>query len=405
MQEGQDRRRSRRITQGLFVGGFITFVHLYCVQPLLPEFSARFHVQPAAASLTLSLSTIALAASMLVFGSLSEITGRKSVMVWSLVASSLLMVFTGFAGSFSMLLLFRLAEGVALAGLPSVAMAYLVDEVDPSILGAGMGLYIAGNGLGGMTGRVLGGVLTDYTSWPETVVILGVAGLAGAAWFAWWLPRSDSRHRHGGGLGDLLAALRGHLRDGPLLALCLVAFCLMAAFVTLFNYLAYDLMAPPYGLSQSQVGFLFLAYLFGVVGSSLMGRLSDRFGRRWILLASVLTMATGALTTLSPLLTVKLVGLALVTFGFFGAHSISSGWVGRQARSHRGQASSLYLIAYYLGASLGGTVGGFFLVGWGWGGVTGFVVALLLYPLGLALFPPRGLVGMNVRGRHDHSYG
>ncbi len=178
----------------------------------------------------------------------------------------------------------------------------------------------------------------------------------------------------------------------------------MASFVTLFNYLAYDLMAPPYGLSQSQVGFLFLAYLFGVVGSSLMGRLSDRFGRRWILLASVLTMATGGLTTLAPLLLVKLVGLAMVTFGFFGAHSISSGWVGRQARSHRGQASSLYLIAYYLGASLGGTIGGFFLTGWGWAGVVAFVVVLLLYPLGLALRPPRGLAGVRRSRRHDRSY-
>ena len=389
----QDRHRSRRITQGLFVGGFITFVHLYCVQPLLPEFSARFHVAPAAASLTLSLSTVALAASMLVFGSLSEVTGRKSVMVWSLALSSLLMILTALAGSFSVLLAFRLLEGVALAGLPSVAMAYLVDEVDPSALGAGMGLYIAGNGLGGMTGRVLGGVLTDYTSWPETVVILGSAGLVGAAWFAWWLPRSDSRHRHGADLGALLKALGGHLRDGPLLALCLVAFCLMASFVTLFNYLAYDLMAPPYNLSQSQIGVLFSAYLFGVIGSGLMGRLSDRFGRRWILFGSAAIMATGGLITLATPLWPKLVGLALVTFGFFGAHSISSGWVGRQARSHRGQASSLYLIAYYLGASVGGTIGGFFLVGWGWSGVVGFVVCLLIYPLALALFPPRGLVG------------
>ena len=102
----------------------------------------------------------------------------------------------------------------------------------------------------------------------------------------------------------------------------------MASLVSVFNYLAYELMAPPYNLSQSQVGFLFLAHISGIVSSSLMGHLSDRFGRRVILLGSVSAMLAGGLTTLAALLWLKLLGLAMMAFGFFGAHTISSGWVG-----------------------------------------------------------------------------
>jgi hypothetical protein len=57
--------------------------------------------------------------------------------------------------------------------------------------------------------------------------------------------------------------------------------------------------------------------------------------------------------------------LLVMTAGFFGAHSIASGWVGARARSGRAQATSLYNLFYYAGSSLFGWLGGLaFLAGW-----------------------------------------
>lgn len=62
----------------LFAAGFITFANLYLTQPLLPQFSEEYHVSPAVASLSLSVSTAVLSVSLILFGSFSEAWGRKN---------------------------------------------------------------------------------------------------------------------------------------------------------------------------------------------------------------------------------------------------------------------------------------------------------------------------------------
>ena len=74
----------------LFLAGFITFANLYVSQPLLPTFAKEFHVSPAVASLTLSVTTFALSISMIIVGSLSEAWGRKSLMTISILRHQLL---------------------------------------------------------------------------------------------------------------------------------------------------------------------------------------------------------------------------------------------------------------------------------------------------------------------------
>jgi YNFM family putative membrane transporter len=54
-------------------------------------------------------------------------------------------------------------------------------------------------------------------------------------------------------------------------------------------------------------------------------------------------------------------GLAIMTAGFFTVHGVASGWI--PARAHAGgapsgQAASLYLFAYYLGSSVFGSLSG-----------------------------------------------
>lgn len=71
-------------------------------------------------------------------------------------------------------------------------------------------------------------------------------------------------------------------------------------------------------------------------------------------------------------------GVCCLTVGFFAGHAVASGWVGRLAREAKGQAAALYLLVYYLGSSIMGSIGGHFWASWGWGGVTGLVTVLLV---------------------------
>jgi len=367
----------RRVNLAFFLAGFVTFVSLYAVQPLLPEFSRSFGVSPALGSLPLSLATGTLAVAMLFVGTLSETWGRKRVMSGALILTSGLTLLIGLSDSFASLLGLRFLQGLLLAGLPAVAMAYLSEEMSPSAIASAMGLYISGNAVGGMAGRLLTAILADLWTWQAAFFILGGACLLTSLFFAASLPPSHLPPRPFAAT-YLFTSLGRHLRDPLLRRLYLVTFLTMGAFVTLYNYLTFRLLAAPYLLSQSRASLIFLVYLLGSLSASIMGHFVNRLGRAPLIRFGLASMVAGALLTLAAPLPAIVLGVGLFTVGFFGVHSVASSWVGRRAPVAKAQASALYLFFYYLGSSVSGTVGGFFWSWREWPGVTGLIVTLLL---------------------------
>lgn len=374
-----------RTNLALFAAGFATFALLYCVQPLMPEFSRDFGVSPFSASLSLSLTTGLIAVCILFASAVSETLGRKKIMVASLAASAVLTVVASVMPHWPQLLAVRALMGITLSGLPAVAMAYVSEEMHPRSIGLAMGLYVGGSGLGGMSGRLLTGVLTDAAGWRVAIGAIGLLGIVAAGLFAASLPPSRNFVRQAPRLGPLAAAFGAHLRDPVLRRLFAAGFCLMGSFVTLYNYIGYRLLAPPFALSQSHVGLLFTVYLVGIVSAAWMGDLGSRLGRGRVFWAGIVLMLGGAWLTLPASVWAVVAGIALLTFGFFGAHSIASAWVAAQARQARAQASALYLFCYYLGSSVAGSIGGLAWARFGWHGVLVFTSTLTLAGLGIAV--------------------
>lgn len=370
-----------RINLALFLGGFATFANLYCTQPLLPMFSREFRISPTFASLSLSVTTVALAVFMLIAGSLSESFGRKPMMIVSMVGTSLIALLIPLSPNFGILVALRIIEGIVLAGLPAIAMAYLSEEVDKKSLGVAMGLYISGNSIGGMAGRILIGLFTSWVSWRFAIFMIGVISLVCSVVFVRILPSSRNFVRRPLMLSTLFSSLLHHLRDRGLVFLFIIGFMLMGSFVTLFNYIGYRLMAAPYNLNQGVVGFIFIIYLMGTFSSTWMGRLADRFGRRKVQWIAIVIMLCGVLITEFWPLWLVIVGIGIFTFGFFGAHSLASSWVGRRAVSEKAQASALYLFFYYAGSSIGGTSGGELWSAYSWRGIVVMISVMLVVAL------------------------
>ena len=374
----------RRINVALFCAGFVTFVTLYDVQPLLPLFAQEFNVSPAVASLPLSFATIALAVGMLIAGTISETFGRRQVMTTALFLTSLLAVATLFSHSFQSLLALRLVQGLVLAGVPSVAMAYLGEEMDAHSIGHAMGLYISGNAMGGMTGRIGSALLCKYVPWHSAIALIGVVSLLLSLLFLKALPPSTNFRQRPFQPSYLFTSLFLHLRDPGLLCLYGLAFLSMGGFISLYNYIGFRLLAAPYNLSHYQVSLIFLVYLLGSFSSGVVGSLIHRFGRPFMIRLTLFVMLAGTLITLSGSLPVIVAGVGVFTCGFFSAHAIASSWVGRRARTAKAQASSLYLFSYYLGSSISGTVGGMFWLNYGWNGVVAMITLLLLAAFSVA---------------------
>lgn len=370
-----------RIRLGLFAAGLSTFALLYVVQPLLPQLAASFHVSPAGSSLAMSAGTGALAVAVIPVSSLSEAFGRRRIMVISVLLASVLGLVVPLSPSFAVLVVLRVLQGIALAGVPGVAMAYLTEEVHRGSLGRAMGLFVGGNAIGGLIGRIGAGVLTDFGGWR--LAVFGVSGfaLACALVFVALLPASSFFTPVPFRPRALGASLAANLRDLGLARLYLIGFALMGGFVTVYNYLTFRLSGAPFRLSTTVIGSLFIVYLAGTYSSALAGRLADRFGRYPVLITGFLVTMCGVLLTLPAVLAVIVIGLVVMTGGFFAAHSVASGWVGARAKVAPAQASALYLCAYYIGSSVAGSIGGVFYGSGGWGSTVVFVMVLLLVGL------------------------
>ncbi len=385
-----------RISVALFLAGFATFSLLYCVQPLLPEFASEFHIGAAQSSLALSMSTGFLAFSILCAGALSERVGRRGLIFASMTLAALFNVWAAIEPTWHGILMARALEGLALGGVPAVAMAYLAEEISPRGLGLSMGLYVGGTAFGGMIGRVGMSYLSDHGSWRSAMLTIGIIDVIAAIAFVLLLPAS----RHFVARRDLspahhFAQWRKHLTASTLPAVFAIGCLAMGVFVTVYNYAGFRLMAPPFGLSATQTGLIFCAYLFGVVAASVAGALADRCGRAPILIAGIMVAALGIALTLMHSLIPIVLGIVVLTIGFFVTHSVASGWVGQLADGAKGHATSLYLLAYYLGSSVLGSWGGWFWQNGAWPSVAGFAFVLLAVCGGLAIYVAR--VGRNKR--------
>jgi YNFM family putative membrane transporter len=367
----------RKAKWALFCAGFASYSQIYCVQPLLPAFVETFGVSPAESALALSLTTGWLAVSIVLAGAFSQALGRRGLMFCSMLLAAISSLVAAMTPDWLALLAARAAGGFVIGGVPAVAIAYLSEEIEPDHLGKAMGLYVAGTAFGGMMGRIGMGVLTEFISWRGALGLLGLACLAAAVAFLMMLPRSRNFvPKPGLALGFHLRVWKGQLAHRGMLRLYAYGFLITSVFVTLFNYTVFRLSEAPYFLSQTTISLIFLVYGFGMASSSVSGALADRFGRRPLLASGFLTMLLGVLATLPESLTMVFGGIVLATVGFFIAHAVASASIGPLAGEYKGHAASLYLLFYYMGSSVVGSVGGWFWEHGGWPAVAALTGAL-----------------------------
>lgn len=379
----------RRMSFALFLAGVATFALLYSTQALLPLVSADFGVSASSASWTVSAATGALALFVLPLSALSERFGRRTLMTVSLTVAVVVGLLVPFAPSIGALIALRAVQGAALAGLPASAMAFLAEEVRPKALVAAIGMFVAGNSIGGMSGRIITGWVAQEWGWRVAVGVVGAVAVLCALAFRALLPAP--RHFTPGSLNPkaLGRTIRSHLANPLLCRLYAIGALFMTVFGAVYTVIGYRLTEAPFSLPQGIIGSIFLVYLVGTVSSAAAGKLVARLGRRGALYLAVSTTAGGLLVSLSDSLVMVLLGLVLITAGFFAGHAVASSSVSRTATTGRAQASALYQSAYYLGSSAGGTLGAVAFHAGGWAGA-----------VGLGLLAVTGVASITVWGSH-----
>lgn len=364
-------RNTRAMVAMLFVGLAI-FSGLYSTQAMLPTFVEVLGFTPTEAALTVSAATGALALCIVPLSILSERFGRGRLLVISAVLATILAFAVPLVGENVLAIIaVRALQGAVLAGAPAVAMAWLSEELDEDILPRAMGLYIAGNTLGGISGRLIPTGLLDFTGWRGALLGSAAVSAIFAILFVILLPKQENFRPKKLHFKAEIRAMINHWRNLELGLLFLFAFLGMGAFVSMYNFITFRLIHH-FGLPVTLTGLVFLMYLAGTWSSARVGTIINKYGHGKTFVVSAVLYALGIVMTLGPL-PVLLAGMFIFTAGFFAAHSTASGWVGQAAATNRAEASSMYLLCYYAGSSAVGAASGLVFEATSWTGFIAFI--------------------------------
>lgn len=363
--------------------GLASYNALYATQAVLPALSEDFGVSPSLAALTVSATTGGLALMVIPLSIVSERFGRRRVIQASVLAATLFSLALVTLPSIQSIIAVRLLQGIAVAGVPAVTMAFLSEEIDRRYLPRIMGFYIAGNSLGGLIGRLIPGIALEFTDWRLATLLSAIFAFAMALMTTWVLPKQRFFTPKKITLAHELQAFANHLRDPILLKLFLLPFLLMGSFVSLYNYMTFRLINT-FGLPESLAALVFVIYLSGTWTSTRTGTMVNRYGQAKVVVACIALALVGLFLAFIPTVPTTLAAVLLFTATFFPAHSISSAWVGEVARQDRAEASSIYILSYYLGSSIIGWVSGYFFAH-SWGLLVAWLILLTLIALVTAL--------------------
>lgn len=358
-----------RATAALGAASLLIFANIYFPQPLLPLFTKEFGVSETVSSLVISVALFVLSVSFFLYTALSDAYGRRNIILIAMALGTIGTLAISFAPTFEWLLAARVFQAAALAGIPVAAMAFISEEYQTRAMTVAVGIYISCNSFGGMSGRVISGILTDVWNWRGAFIVMTVISLLIFAGVYFLLPKSRHFEPQPFRLKEMLINNKEHLAN-PTMALAYVIGGLhFLVFIGIFNFITYYLHGEPFHASTAILGLLFLTYSAGTVSSTLAGKASQKRKQTSCILMGILCMVLSILATLIPSFPVVIVALLLLCFGFFFAHSSSSAWVTRHAVKAKASASGLYLTAYYLGGSLGSVYFGWLWPAFGWSGV------------------------------------
>ncbi|GAA1422699.1 MFS transporter [Agrococcus citreus] len=379
-------RRERSLIAALFVSGFATFSQLFDAQAILPSLARDLQVGSATAALAVSATTTGIAVSVLAWAWLSDRIGRTAVMRISLIATTVSALAAPLAPTLEVLIAMRGVTGIALGGIQAVAMALLVEVLPRHRVPAAAAVYITGNTIGGVTGRLIAGPVSELWHWRLGLLIVAALGVVACLLFFILLPRSiEERVARPTTFAASLANVGHHLSRWRTASIYVQGFLIMGSFTAVYNYLGFHLTGAPFFIPAALASLFFLVYFVGAFAARVAGELATRIPPWFVVAFGGSCVALSALPMLGSSFWVLLLGITLLTIGTFMAHPMSSTLSGMEADRGRAQSTALYQLSWLTGAALWGWFGGVLYDRFGWVGVVWMSTALALGAIGVAV--------------------
>ena len=360
-------------------------MNMYAPQAVLPLLADEFGVGPAGISQIMTVNALAVAVTAPFTGVIADVLGRRRVIAVAMALLVIPDVMMAFSPGLEALLFWRFMQGLLLPPIFAVSIAYIGGEW-PSGEATGItGLFIAATAVGGFTGRLLIAALAEPIGWRHAFFVCAAITAICAVAVLLMLPREKNFVR-ATTLAASLKQMFRHLRAPRLLATCAVGFGIMFNFIAAFTFIGFVLAAPPFELSATAIGLVFVVYLSSLFTTPYTGRLVAYIGRRNFGLITIATWICGILLTLVPALPAIVGGLMIAAASGFYVQTCCQSFVATHASEGKSSAIGLYVTSFYIGGSFGGLLPGLLWNISGWQGTVALVVAMLIFMAAMVRF-------------------
>lgn len=359
-----------------FCVALAAFAQLYSPQAVLPAIAADLSIDADLSAWAVGATAIGVAVAVLPWARASDKLGRIRAAKISAAAAAILGLAAPFAQDFTTFLVIRVACGIAIAGVPAIAIPAITETVQPGTLGRAVAAFVSGNALGGLAGRVLTGPVSDALGWRIGILAVSIVATLATVVFITTVPAT--RVPTGPGV-SIARGIIANFRNPGVGTILIQGFLLMGAFTVIYNFVGFRLEASPFHLTLTQVSWLFYSYLLAAIAPQLTWRLAARSSPTAVFLGCTALVLASLPLMLSPSLPAIASGVVLFTAAFFGAHGIASGLVGMRAagRPAASQAPALYNLSFYAGTGFFSWLGGLIYSASGWNGtVLGSAIAI-----------------------------
>jgi len=341
----------------------IVLCSLYATVPLLPLFSAGFHVSLTVAAWTGSGFSLGYIGGCLIWGAFMERFGLKAVLLAGLGLLAAVTPLVGLSGTLAELVLLRGLQGGIAAAYAPAALA-LVAEMYPARSKLRTLGYISTALLSaGVFGQLIGSSIADRFGWPAIFYALGGAYAISAAALAIGLHRHEASPMRAGGSAvpkRLLAQYRSVLGNRSLYPPFAITLTALFAFVAMYTLLGIRLSGPAFGLSESGLLLVRACGLLGIGCSPLAGKLIPRFGFAGLLR---LNLALSACCALALAFAASIAAIVAISIAFVAGIALTTptlvAYVSRLSPGSSSLAINIYSLILFLGATAGPVAGAF----------------------------------------------
>lgn len=355
---------------------FLIFFQAYMVAPLIPKLAEIFQVSSQKIGLVVPAYMIPYGVSTLFFGILPDRIGRKKIMIFSFIGFIVLTFLTVFSFNVKQFILLRFITGLVASGIVPLSLSLIGQLYSFETRGRPLG-WLFGAMAGGMAfGSTLGAIVEPLIGWQG---LFGLTSLISLIVFFIFFPFRNFLGEAGGtsemSFVNFFNSYKSLISDKRGKRTYSYVFFNAVFHSGVFTWLGYY-FKHVYNLTEPQIGLALLGYgVPGLLFGPMIGKLADRYGRRWLIPIGLAIAALSAFL-LGVRLPVVVSTLAVTTLslGYDMTQPLLAGIVTAIGGKKPGQAMGLNVFLLFLGFGVGSALFGSILS-------MGLVSALILFAI------------------------